>query len=155
MNVSKSALLLASVAAALPASAQPRKLISLADGIAPLASRFNIQRYRQPNGDWGQRDARNVESHDELNLKVTLKPQRGFSGLAMTFQCENALPNKLSEIKVTPTFLDDDNHESSNKKVEGGKMGDVTILTKSLNPLRDHFNANKDKHRFVAILSPT
>ena len=38
---------------------------------------------------------------------------------------------------------------------EGGKMGDVTILAESVKPLRDHFNANKDKYRFIAILSPT
>ena len=96
MSVSKPLLLLASVAAALPASAQPRKLISLADGIVPLASRFNIQRYRQLRGDWRPLNVRSVESHDELNLKVAVKPQPGLSGLAMTFQCENALPNKLS-----------------------------------------------------------
>ena len=28
-------------------------------------------------------------------------------------------------------------------------------LTDSLEPLREHFNAHKDKHRFVALLSPT
>lgn len=28
-------------------------------------------------------------------------------------------------------------------------------LEKSIAPLRDHFNANKDKYRFVALLSPT
>lgn len=28
-------------------------------------------------------------------------------------------------------------------------------LEKSIAPLRDYFNANKDKYRFVALLSPT
>ena len=32
---------------------------------------------------------------------------------------------------------------------------DVITMTESLDPLRDHFNANKNKHRFIAVLSPT
>ena len=32
---------------------------------------------------------------------------------------------------------------------------EVVSLAESLEPLRKHFNANKDKHRFVALLSPT
>ena len=31
----------------------------------------------------------------------------------------------------------------------------LTSLAASLEPLRKHFNAHKDKHRFVALLSPT
>ncbi len=41
MIVSKSVLLLASVATTCAALAETRELISLTDGIAPLASRFN------------------------------------------------------------------------------------------------------------------
>ena len=47
MYISKSVLLVASVATACAASAAPPKLISLADGITPLADRFNNQRDRQ------------------------------------------------------------------------------------------------------------
>ena len=32
---------------------------------------------------------------------------------------------------------------------------ELTSLAESLKPLRTHFNANKSKHRFVALLSPT
>lgn len=46
MNVSKSVLLLASVATACVASAEPRELTSLAEGTAPLATRFNDQQDR-------------------------------------------------------------------------------------------------------------
>ena len=46
MKVEKSVLLLASVAAAFAASAEPRKLVSLGDGITPLATRFNNQQDR-------------------------------------------------------------------------------------------------------------
>lgn len=114
-----------------------------------------LEQYRELHSDWGRLDVRNVESHDERNLTVTVKPERGFSGLAMTFQFENAPPHKLSEIKIVPTYLNDGNDDSSNEGSEGGKMGEVTILTESLKPLRDHFNANKHKHRFIALLSPT
>ena len=114
-----------------------------------------LEQYRELHSNWGQLDVRNVELHDERNLTVTVRPERGFSGLAMTFQCENAPPYKLNELRITPTFLDDGNAQSSNRDAEEGKMGDVTILTESLKPLRDHFNANKNKHRLVAILSPT
>ncbi len=114
-----------------------------------------LEQYRQLHGDWGRLDVRNVKSYDELNLTVVVKPERGFSGLALTFSCENAPPNKLNEIRITPTFLDNGDDASSKEYAEGGKMGDVTILTESLSPLRDHFNANKNKHRFLAILSPT
>lgn len=31
----------------------------------------------------------------------------------------------------------------------------LTSLADSLEPLREHFNAHKDKYRFVALLSPT
>lgn len=31
----------------------------------------------------------------------------------------------------------------------------LTSLAESLAPLRKHFNAHKDKYRFVALLSPT
>ncbi len=41
MNASTSVLLIASVATACAASAEPQELISLADGITPLANRFN------------------------------------------------------------------------------------------------------------------
>ena len=46
MNVSKPVLLLVSVSTTCAASAVPRKLISLADGITPLATRFNHQQDR-------------------------------------------------------------------------------------------------------------
>ena len=46
MNVAKSVLLLASVATTCTASAEPRRLISLADGLTPLATRFNNQQDR-------------------------------------------------------------------------------------------------------------
>ena len=114
-----------------------------------------LEQYRELHGDWGRLDVRSVESSDERNVTVTVKPERGFSGLAMTFQFENAPPHKLSEIRITPTFLEDGNDEASNQGSPGGKMGEITILTESLKPLRDHFNANKHKHRFVALLSPT
>lgn len=32
---------------------------------------------------------------------------------------------------------------------------EVTSLADSLDPLKNYFNANKDRHRFVALLSPT
>ena len=38
-------------------------------------------------------------------------------------------------------------------KVPGGQR--IESLATSLEPLRKHFNAHKDKHRFVALLSPT
>ena len=46
MNVANSVLLLASVATAYAASAEPRKLISLYDGITPLVTRFNSMQDR-------------------------------------------------------------------------------------------------------------
>jgi hypothetical protein len=32
---------------------------------------------------------------------------------------------------------------------------EVVTLARSLQPLKDHFNSNKDKPQFVALLSPT
>lgn len=32
---------------------------------------------------------------------------------------------------------------------------ELAVLSESIEPLREHFNAHKDKHRFMAILSPT
>lgn len=57
------------------------------------------------------------------------------------------VPEKL----ITPARPTDDSGDEPKKKVVGG----VTVLSKSLEPLRIHFNANKNKHRFIAILSPT
>ncbi len=39
--------------------------------------------------------------------------------------------------------------------VEGSTTASLVSLSKSLEPLRERFNAAKDKIRFVAILSPT
>lgn len=114
-----------------------------------------LEQYRELHSNWGRLAVRKVEAHDERNLTVTVKPERGFSGLALTFRCENAPPHKLSEIRITPTYLDGGNDESSNEDAEGRKMGNVTMLTESLKPLQDHFNANKNKDRLIAILSPT
>lgn len=50
----------------------------------------------------------------------------------------------------------DATHRSSNEpKKPAGDFFELTSLAKSLDPLRDHFNANKDKLRFVTLLSPT
>lgn len=111
--------------------------------------------YRELYTDWGQLVVRNVESYDERHLTLTVKPQQGFSGLSLTFRCENAPPNKLEEIGITPTFFDGGTDEPSKDDAESGAGVDITVLTESLDPLRDHFNANKNKHRFIAILSPT
>lgn len=46
MNISRTVLLLASVATTFAASAEPGKLISLAAGLTPLAGQFNTQRDR-------------------------------------------------------------------------------------------------------------
>ena len=46
MNASKSVVLLVSLATTCAVSAEPRELISLADGVAPLAARFNNQQAR-------------------------------------------------------------------------------------------------------------
>ena len=46
MIVSKSVLLLASVVTTYAVSAEPGKLTSLADGLAPLATRFNSKQDR-------------------------------------------------------------------------------------------------------------
>ena len=39
-----------------------------------------LEQYRELYGDWGQLEVRKVEAHDERNLTVTVKPDRGFSG---------------------------------------------------------------------------
>lgn len=111
--------------------------------------------YRELYADWGQLVVRNVEPYDERHLTLTVKPQRGFSGLNLTFRCENAPPNKLEEIGITPTIFDGATDGTSNDDAERGAAVDITVLTESLDPLRDHFNADKRKHRFIAILSPT
>lgn len=112
-----------------------------------------LGQYGELYSGMGKLDVRRIEPHDELNVTVTVKPERGYSGLAMTFQCETAAPNKLEEVRITPTFLEDD--KPADENFDESEMGDVTLLTESLKPLQDHFNANKGKYRFVAILSPT
>jgi len=114
-----------------------------------------LQQYRQLYSSWGRLALRGVESFDKRTLTITVKPERGFEALSMTFTCEAEASNKLMEIRITPTFLEDGGGESSGENAKESEMGDVTVLANSLNPLKDHFNANKDKNRFIAILSPT
>lgn len=114
-----------------------------------------LEQYRQLYDGWGRLTVRGVESIDERTLTLTVKPERGYAGLAMTFTCEAAPSDKLAEIRITPTILDDGDLEASRENVEDSTMGDITVLADSLKPLKDRFNANKDKHRFIAILSPT
>ena len=111
--------------------------------------------YRELYTDWGRLRVRNVESYDGRHLTLTVKPERGFSGLNLTFRCEIAPPNKLEEIGITPTFFDVGTDDPPKDDAESGAGVDITVLTESLDPLREHFNANKNKHRFIAILSPT
>ena len=44
---------------------------------------------------------------------------------------------------------------SSQVKVKAGAEANLTSLSDSLDPLRERFNADKGKHRVVALLSPT
>ncbi len=44
---------------------------------------------------------------------------------------------------------------SATTTVKANTNTELLSLAESLEPLRDHFNANKDKLRFVALLSPT
>lgn len=111
-----------------------------------------LEQYRSFYRDWGKLDLWKVESHDEHHATITVKPERGFSGLSMTFECAAKPPHKLDEIRVMPTFIEDPEADEGGPE---GLFGEVTILTDSLEPLQIHFNTNKDKHRFVAILSPT
>lgn len=49
----------------------------------------------------------------------------------------------------------DDDVEGKPKAKSNRGGGVITSLAGSLDPLRDHFNANKARPRFIALLSPT
>ena len=55
---------------------------------------------------------------------------------------EIILPKKCGTIPTKPS-------SAQSTSVE------ITSLAESLDPLKDYFNANKDRYRFVALLSPT
>ena len=111
-----------------------------------------LEQYGQLYKDWGQLEVQTFEEHDDGSLTLTVTPDRGFSGLNMTFSFEK-VGGKIDEIRITPnmTMKIDEGSDDAKK----GVMGEVTVLSGSIEPLRDHFNSNKGKHRFIAILSPT
>ena len=109
-----------------------------------------LEQYEQLYKDWGRLVVQAFEEHDDGSLTLTTKPDRGYAGLSLTFSFEKD-GGKIDEIRITPTMnLDEDSDDASK-----GIMGEVTVLSGSIEPLRDHFNSHKDKHRFIAILSPT
>lgn len=109
-----------------------------------------LEQYEQLYKDWGRLEVQGFKEHDDGSLTLTVKPDRGYSGLSMTFAFEKA-GGKIDEIRITPAMLADESNDPANR----GAVGDVTILSESLKPLREYFNANKAKPRFIAILSPT
>lgn len=109
-----------------------------------------LDQYRQLYKDWGQLEVQAFEEHDDGSLTLTVKPDRGFSGLNMTFSFEKA-GGKIDQIRIIPTMSLDENGVDA----KSGVAAEITVLSGSIDPLRQHFNAHKDKHRFIAILSPT
>jgi len=49
---------------------------------------------------------------------------------------------------------DQKNMESEKPIINSQTFPELQTLDKSLKPLRDHFNRNRDKIRFLALLSP-
>jgi hypothetical protein len=55
--------------------------------------------------------------------------------------------------KIAGTAISD-NPESGKDIIDGPGSPRLQTLNKSLKSLKDHFNSNRDKVRFLALLSP-
>ncbi len=110
--------------------------------------------------DWGTLNVLEVVSHGDREITVTVRTEKDGQGLEMVFDLEDAPSNKLNQIRIMPRFIEIGADErvgakSDSSKTEPTNSVELTSLAESLEPLRAHFNANKSKHRFVALLSPT
>ena len=79
-------------------------------------------------------------------------------GLDMVFDLEDAPSKKLNQIRIMPKFMSIGaiaGRVGASSQSDSTNSVELTSLAESLEPLRAHFNANKNKHRFVALLSPT
>lgn len=131
-----------------------------ASALKARTMRDRLEQYRSLYDDWGELRIRSVADGGEGDISVTVQPTKGIQALEMDFDFEPMPPNKLESIRIMMTFAPE--------AVHGGKPGStgapksdsaqgirVTSLADSLNPLRDWFNEEKGKPRFIALLSPT
>ena len=87
--------------------------------------------------DWFVEISRGMKSITGINPMRSQKNQRG-SNAADKIR----LPKKCGTAPQKP---------SANQAA----YAEITSLADSLDPLKEYFNANKDRHRFVTLLSPT
>ena len=124
----------------------------------PMSERLEL--YHSLFGDWGRVSVLQVAGHGDREITVTVRTEKDGQGLEMVFDLEEAASKKLNQIRIMPKSLDIDADErvgtnSDFSPSDSTSSVELTSLAKSLEPLRAHFNANKKKHRFVALLSPT
>ncbi len=68
--------------------------------------------------------------------------------------CRAGSPSgSLGDAQSSVKPIEGDGANRSTYKAKDGPQ--VHSLADSLDPLREHLNSNKDRHRFVALLSPT
>lgn len=108
-----------------------------------------LEQYLKFYEDLGKLELQNVEAEQEAGITVEVTAAKVGIGLRMAFELEKAT-GKLVLIRITPGMRAVElPSTSSDPSVK------VTSLAVSLEPLRSRFNQDKDKPRFIALLSPT
>lgn len=108
-----------------------------------------LEQYLKFYEDLGKLELQNVEAEEEAGITVEVTAAKAGIGLRMAFELEK-VTGKLVLIRITPGMRGVElPSTSSDPSVK------VTSLAVSLEPLRSRFNQDKDKPRFIALLSPT
>lgn len=117
-----------------------------------------VEQYRMLYEEWGKLRVLNVVERSEQDISITARAEKAGAGLEFQFDLEAPPSNKLIVIRITPTVVGLQQPSPDLPKVGSAAENQalkIASLADSLQPLRDRFNADRDKPRFIAILSPT
>ena len=115
-----------------------------------------LEQYRSLFDDWGKLRVLEITDGGDRHISVAAQPEKLDQALRFNFEFEEQAPFKLDAIRIMMTAApgifpvpDRQSTGASNSDVK------LTHLEDSLEPLREWFNAEKGKPRFIALLSPT
>ena len=126
----------------------------------PAAFAERLKQFRSLSKDWDTLRVVSVEDRAQNELTLVVQPQKGIASLEMNFDLEEQPPDKLETIRISKSLgprkpSSRETGASNRSGADTNSPAHVTSLGSSIDPLREWFNANKNRPRFITLLSPT